>query len=217
MSIIRNILKLALCCTAVVVALASCSESDNTVEEYPDWQATNTAYWNNLYATAQQKIAAGDSSWKIITSYSLQDSVATSSTDHIVVNVVTEGTGSGCPLYNDSVRIRDVGRLLPSTSYSEGYVFDTTNPDEVAEESQGVRDAAVSSFINGFSTALQYMHIGDTWDVYIPWTLAYGEEGSSAIPGYSVLRFRISLVAYSRTGNSLPDFKAKPFAGWVKE
>lgn len=216
--IVKNIFKFALCCSAALIAMTSCSESDNTVEEYPNWQSTNTAYWNNLYSTTQQKIAGGDSSWKIIRSYSLQDSIATSPTDYIIVNVVREGTGSGSPLYTDSVRVRDVGRLLPSTSYSEGYVIDTTNPDDVDEESQGARDASVSGFINGFSTALQHMHIGDTWDVYIPWTLGYGEEGSgSAIPGYSVLRFRISLVAYSRAGSSLPEFKAKQYNGWVEE
>lgn len=205
------------CGGAALLATVSCSESDDTVEEFPDWQATNTAYWNSLYTTTQQKIASGDSSWKIIRSYSLEDSIATSPTDNIVVNVVREGTGSGCPLYSDSVRIRDVGRLLPSVSYPDGYVIDTTNPDEVDEASQGVRDASVSGFINGFSTALQHMHIGDTWDVYIPWTLGYGEAGSgSTIPGYSVLCFRISLVAYSRAGNSLPDFKAKRVS-WVWE
>ena len=53
------------------------------------------------------------------------------------------------------------------------------------------------------------MHIGDKWLVYVPWTLAYGESGSGSIPGYSVLRFTIQLVAYSREGSSLPKFKAK--------
>ena len=36
--------------------LPSCSESDDTVEEYPNWKATNEAYWNNLYKTTETAI-----------------------------------------------------------------------------------------------------------------------------------------------------------------
>ena len=35
-----------------VAGLSSCKEDDNTVEEYPDWQAKNEAYFNNLYKEA---------------------------------------------------------------------------------------------------------------------------------------------------------------------
>lgn len=195
---------------AVALGMAACSEDDNTVDEFPDWQNTNVTYWSDLYATTQQKIAAGDTSWKIIRSYSLEDTLGTlGPTDYIIVNVLNEGTGSGCPLYTDSVRTRHSGRLLPSTSYPEGYVFDNTNALGADEASAGVDNDVVSRYTNGFATALQQMHIGDKWDVYIPWTLAYGttQSSSSVIPGYSVLRFTIQLVAYSRAGSRLPAYK----------
>lgn len=202
-------------------AFASCSEDDNTTEEYPDWQATNTTYWNNLYSTTQQRIASGDTAWKIIKSYSIEDSLSTSAnTDYIVVNVLNSGTGFGSPLYTDSVRIRYTGRLLPSASYSDGYVFDTTNPNDLPDNQAAVADFTVSGLVDGFATALQHMRIGDKWEVYIPWTLGYGttQSSSSSIPAYSVLRFTISLVAYSRAGTGLPDFKAKPYVlGWQTE
>lgn len=192
-----------------------CSEDDNTTEEYPDWQETNTAYWNNLYTTTQQRISNGDTSWKLIKKYSIEDSLGTSAnTDYIIVNVLNSGTGSGCPLYTDSVRVRYTGRLLPSTSYNDGYVFDTTNPNGLDDSQAGVADFTVGGLVDGFATALQHMHIGDKWEVYIPWTLGYGttQSSSSSIPAWSVLRFTISLVAYSRAGIGLPDFKAKPNA-----
>ena len=72
----------------------------------------------------------------------------------------------------------------------------------------------MSGLTDGFATAVQHMHIGDKWLVYVPWTLAYGESGNSSIPGYSVLRFTIQLVAYSHAGSSLPPFKAK--RGWYE-
>ena len=59
------------------------------------------------------------------------------------------------------------------------------------------RTFAVSGVVKGFATALQNMHIGDRWQVYIPHQLAYG---SSDTPGaaYSTLIFDITLVGYFR-------------------
>jgi len=34
----------------------SCTEKDNTVEEFTNWQSKNETYWNKLYTTTQQKI-----------------------------------------------------------------------------------------------------------------------------------------------------------------
>ena len=200
-------LLLPLFVAALALSLSSCSESDDTVEEYPDWQNTNTTYWNNLYTTTQSKVNSGDATWKIIKNFSIEDTLSSPNTDYIIVNVQTAGKGSGYPLYTDSVRVRYTGQLLPSTSYPSGYVFDTTNKNNAADSISGVADLKISSLTSGFATAVQHMHIGDVWEVYIPWTLGYGAEGSSSIPGYSVLKFRIQLVAYARAGASLPKWK----------
>ena len=201
-----------------LLPFAACSEDDNSVEEYPNWQNTNSAYWDNLFTTTQQKIAGGDSSWKIIKNFSLSDSLQSPNTDYVIVNVEKNGTDSGCPLYTDSVQVRYTGQLLPSTSHPDGYVFDTTNSDSVPDSQAGVANFAVSGLVSGFQTALQHMHIGDKWKVYIPWTLGYGttQSSSSNIPAYSVLIFDIELVAYSHAGSNLPDFKAKR-NNWVSE
>lgn len=202
-----------------LMLLSSCSEDDNTTEEFANWQETNANYWDNLYTTTQQKVSAGDASWKIIKSFSIEDSLYTGkNTDYIIVNVLKNGTGSGSPIYTDSVRVRYTGKLLPSASYSDGYVFDTTNPNDIDDSQAAVADFVVGELVDGFTTALQHMHIGDKWEVYIPWTLGYGTTASNSIPGYSVLRFTISLVAYSHVGTGLPSFSAKPNTlGWVTE
>ena len=67
----------------------------------------------------------------------------------------------------------------------------------------------VSNIIDGFSTALQHMHIGDRWEVYIPQQLGYGSKDDSAVPAYSTLRFDITLMAYYRAGQVVPAWKAK--------
>jgi len=189
-------------------ALASCSESDEA-EEYPDWQNTNETYFSKLYASAKAQADAGSSQWKVIRSFALNADVATDPDDYIVVEVLEEGEGSGCPLYTDSVRVHYLGRLLPSTSYSEGYVFDQSYYGEYNTATAAPATLAVSSVIDGFSTALQNMHIGDRWRVYIPYALGYGSTVNGAIPAYSTLIFDITLVAYYRAGVDVPDFKAK--------
>jgi FKBP-type peptidyl-prolyl cis-trans isomerase FklB len=45
---------------------------------------------------------------------------------------------------------------------------------------------------------------GDDWMVFIPYTLAYGSEGSGEIPGYSTLQFRIHMVRWYESGSGVP-------------
>lgn len=212
----RSMRLLPFCIVVLLGLLASCSESSDEVEEYPDWQNYNATQWNQIYANATQRIAAGDTSWKIIKNWSLEDSLHTENTAYIVVHVLNEGTGSGSPLYTDSVRVHYTGWLLPSTSYSsngKGFQFDTTLPTGTTEQTAAPAQFAVSTLTDGFSTALQNMHIGDEWEVYIPWTLGYNTTGSTNIPAYSVLIFDMKLMSYYRAGYDVPDFKAK--RGWV--
>lgn len=197
---------------AFLLLPVSCSEESDEVEEYPNWEKTNTDYWNTLYAETTERIAAGDTSWKILKKWSLPDTTHTANTQYVVVHVLNEGTGSGSPLYTDSVRVHYTGRLLPSTSYKNGYQFDSSFTDGSSAETSAPAQFLVSQLTDGFSTAVQHMHIGDKWEVYVPSDLGYGDSGSgSIIPGHSVLIFEIQLVSYYRAGTDVPDFQAKPW------
>lgn len=48
--------------------------------------------------------------------------------------------------------------------------------------------------IPGWIIALQQMHVGDRWEVYIPAEQAYGRYNQPGIPGGSTLIFDIELV-----------------------
>ena len=53
----------------------------------------------------------------------------------------------------------------------------------------------VTQVVKGWTEALQLMHIGDKWKLYIPSELGYGDRGSGAgIPGGSTLVFEMELV-----------------------
>ncbi len=192
----------------LLFAFTSCSETDNEVEEFADWKNKNEAFYNSLYSTAKAKIEAGDKNWKIIKSWSIPDdkeSFISSADDYIVVEVLKEGTGSGCPIYTDQVWTHYQGRLLPSASYDKGYIFDQSYYGEFNELTAIPVNFGVNSLVDGFSTALQNMHIGDHWRVYIPYKLGYGEKSSSkTIPNCSMLIFEIRLVAYARPGAEVP-------------
>lgn len=211
----KTILFFALFVSAIV--LASCSEDDNTTEEFPDWQNTNETYFENIYTTALNKVSAGDSTWKVLRKWSMNDSIAGKHTDYVVVQVLNKGTGSGCPLYTDSVRVQFEGRLIPSASYSEGYVFEKTWDGAYNFEINAAVDRPISFKGDGLATALQHMHIGDRWRVYIPYDLGYGSSDSqTGIPAYSDLIFDITLVAYFHPGAVIPTYKAKGF-GWIEK
>ena len=200
------------------VSFNACNESDGDDDtEFADWQNKNETYFSDIYSTAQSNIAAGNDEWKIITTWSVNDE-NTTTTDHIVVRVLEEGTGSGCPLYNDSVQVHYRGRLIPSASYPLGYKFDSSyDGDTLNAKTAAPSKGLVSGYIDGFATALQNMHIGDHWLVYVPHQLGYGSEAQTSIPAYSTLVFEMYLCAYYHVGTSVTPWSAKRAVVWTEE
>lgn len=209
---VKALVTLPLLLFAFLFLPVSCSEESDEVEEFPNWEKTNADYWNNLYSETTQRIAMGDNSWKILKKWSLPDTLHTANTQYVIVHVLNEGIGSGSPLYTDSVRVHYTGRLLPSTSYKDGYQFGSSFTSGTTTETSAPAQFLVSKLTDGFATAVQHMHIGDKWEVYVPSDLGYGDTGNgSSIPGHSVLVFNIQLVSYYRAGTDVPDFQAKPW------
>lgn len=201
----------------IAIALTACSESDDSSTEFDNWQERNETYFSSLYQSASKLASSDDSEWKVYRKWSLTDMTSAADDDHIVVQVLHKGDGSGCPMFTDSVRVHYRGRLIPSESYAEGYVFDESFTGELDTSTAEPTMLAVSGLVNGFATALQKMHIGDRWKVYMPYTLGYGSSENNSIPAYSTLIFDITLVAYFRPNASIPDFQAKPSGQWVEE
>ncbi len=195
-----------------VFALSSCKEDDSTTQEFENWQVKNETAFSDTLAYAKKQIAAGSEDWKVILNWSLQNQTPNSYTDgtsvnltykdadYIVVHVLEHGSGTTCPMYTDSVRVSYSGRLLPSASYANGFVFDKTFEGTYNKQTARLSTMAVSNLVDGFATALLSMHTGDRWMVYMPYQLAYGTSGSSSanIPGYSMLRFEMALDSYFR-------------------
>ena len=183
----------------------SCSEDTNENAEFDNWQQRNDAY----FASLKDSMAVGNN-WKRIKKYSLDPMLKGEDTDYIYAKVLVEGTDidGGCPNYTDSVRVSYQGRLIPTDTYPEGYVFDGTVYGSYNLSTTATTKFLISSnLVDGFATALQNMHRGDRWRVYIPYNLGYKATVQSSIPAYSTLIFDITLVDFSPVGKPMPVWK----------
>ena len=187
-----------------VFGLASCSEEDDTVEEFPNWQARNDAFFNSLTDSVLNllELNPARTDWKRIKSWSKSDSIEGSNSDYIIVKVIEEGdAASATPLYTDTVTVHYLGRLLPSVSYPYVYVFDQSYYgnyyDDVSKPLQmAIGNSGGNMLVDGFATAIQHMRRGDHWMVYIPYQLGYGSQSQTGVPAYSTLIFDLRLVDF---------------------
>lgn len=96
--------------------------------------------------------------------------------------VLTQGEGKKATADN-MVEVHYEGRLLDGTIFDSSYQRGQTasfKPTQV---------------IKGWTEALQTMPEGSTWELYIPYNLAYGERGNRNIPPYSTLIFKVQVIA----------------------
>ena len=111
--------------------------------------------------------------------------------DGLQYKVVTTGPAGGpTPRPEDEVKVHYEGRLLgPAGKALEGQVFDSS-----FQRGQPADFPQLSGLIPAWIEALQKMHPGDEWILFVPPALGYGEEGAGPIPPNSVLVFRVRLI-----------------------
>ena len=107
----------------------------------------------------------------------------------ILYRVLEEGTGDSTPRLNSIVTVHYRGSLI------NGREFDNSWRRNYPEAFR------LNEVIEGWQIALQRMHIGDHWIVYIPYTMGYGTRTSGPIPAFSTLIFEVHLLGIA----SIPD------------
>ena len=173
--------KILLLLTVAALIFASCSKEDDTDTV---WKDKNEAAFAKTAASAE---------FKSIESESKNGSIA--------FRIVKSGEGK-TPLYTDRVKVLYTGwfkkvdwnkgdtfKNEEGRNISNKFIFDST-----ANRNNVPSVFVVSEVVDGFSTALQQMKVGDKWEVWIPWKLGYGEFGKNPIAGHTTLVFEIELL-----------------------
>lgn len=174
-------IKLLLLSTLVALLFASCSKDDETDTM---WKDNNEAAFLKTAASAE---------FKTIMSQSKNGSIA--------YKVIKSGDGE-TPLYTDRVKVLYTG-WYKMVDWNKGDTY--TNEDGIKVNNKYIFDFTanrnnvpsvfnVAGVVDGYSTALQHMKVGDKWEVWIPTMLGYGANGQNTIPGYTTLVFEIELL-----------------------
>ena len=134
-------------------AVTACTESDDeeAVEEFSDWRTRNA----DFFATLEDSLSRNATAWKKIKSYTKDENAAGVATDYIYAKVIEKGYGDASPLYSDSVRVAYRGRLIPSVTSPQGYVFDQTIVGDYSIKTTSVLDGIVSGYVDGFTTRIR--------------------------------------------------------------
>ena len=97
--------------------------------------------------------------------------------------VLETGSGTRSPGPSEQVKVHYRGTLLNGKEFDSSYSRGTP------------ATFGVGQVIKGWTEALQLMHEGDVWELYIPSELAYGERGTGADIGpNSTLVFKVELI-----------------------
>ena len=97
--------------------------------------------------------------------------------------ILKEGTGKK-PAKTDTVIVHYKGTLI------DGREFDSSHKRGQPAE------FPVDRVIKGWTEALQLMPEGSKWMLYIPWNLAYGEQGRGGLIGpHETLVFEVELLS----------------------
>jgi FKBP-type peptidyl-prolyl cis-trans isomerase FklB len=115
--------------------------------------------------------------------------------------VLSNGTGP-VPTAADTVTVNYKGSLLDGTEFDSSY-----------KRGQPA-SFPVMGVIRGWTAALQKMHVGSKWKLFIPADLAYGEQGRPGIPPNSTLIFEVELL---ETKSPTPAPPATPVAPLTSE
>ena len=98
----------------------------------------------------------------------------------LLYEVIKLGDGGPKPTADSDVEVRYHGELIDGTVFDESTTPITLNLGRV---------------IKGWTEGLQLMSVGDKYKLYIPYNLAYGEQGTQGIKPYSTLIFDVELVS----------------------
>ena len=113
----------------------------------------------------------------------------------IYYKVMSEGRSSSARLLPEERKNQDSAKPTVRSIISAHYTGRTIDGKQFDSSRGGVPLACrLCDLIEGWIIAIQQMHIGDKWEIYIPAEMGYGKFSQPGIPGGSTLIFEIELL-----------------------
>lgn len=161
--------------TAAVAALflsTGCDNDNKTVWElYKDWRE-----FNQNWLEEQTKRTNADG-----TPFYSRATMPTDPQSYVLMHTIGEvHTDNLKPYYTSTTKVN--------------YTLTLANDSVMDQGTDFVSELNSQYLINGWGLAIMQLHVGDSAQFVIPYSLGYGDTGSSKIPPYSNLQFNIRLV-----------------------
>lgn len=193
-------------CLFLTVGFAACDEVEE-VDEYANWEQRNTAFIDSVRVLAGDRVVPLNGSGDIVDGYQIGEMFALETTasttagkQYVYCKKISEDQTGARPTYTDNVEVFYYGTLINGTKFDgnfEGFSATDRGTLDPAVKAPTEFDSpssfSVSGVVTGWIVALQYMHVGDRWMLYIPYQCGYGDSDYSSIPGYSTLTFDAQL------------------------
>ena len=113
----------------------------------------------------------------------------------IYYKVLSEGRSSSARLLTEGRKNQDSAKPTVRSIITAHYTGRTIDGKQFDSSRGGVPLACrLCDLIEGWIIAIQQMHIGDKWELYIPAEMGYGKFSQPGIPGGSTLIFEIELL-----------------------
>lgn len=100
----------------------------------------------------------------------------------IYYKILETGEGKVSPTVRSIVSVHYRGTLIDGKEFDNSYKRNCPEAFRLCD------------MIDGWQIALQQMHAGDKWIIYIPSEMGYGSKTSGPIPAYSTLIFEVELL-----------------------
>ena len=181
----------------MLFTLAACSDDDDKIVIDEAWKEINLAAFDARLQDAK-------------TDMSLFTINSESGNEQIICKILKKGEGTEMIYYTSKVNCYYKGCFVTNEDgevvadrdnvLTQGEVFDSRlreNGDDPALMTGGstiIVNGQSQSTTDGFATALQHMHEGDIWEVWVPYKLGYGVSGyGDNIKPYTTLVFQVEV------------------------
>ena len=100
----------------------------------------------------------------------------------IYYKVLQTGEGKVSPTVRSIVTVHYRGTFIDGKEFDNSYKRNCPEAFRLCD------------VIDGWQLALQRMHVGDKWIIYIPFSMGYGSRACAGIPAFSTLIFEVELL-----------------------